>query len=280
MKRKKNRIRSILAGGCLSALLLAGCFLALLLAGCESREDLYVTKDGESADAGAGKDGEAADAASGENGESADAVSRENGGMADATSGENGENADVASGENGGTGSDLAGGQPGAEDQESGEAGGQADREEADIYVQVSGAVQKPGVYKLPAGSRIFEAVELAGGTTPEADLASVNQAQVLSDGQMIYVYAVGEEPRSIPGQAGQEETGESGQEAGDGRVNLNTASMEELMTLPGIGESKAEAILSWREENGGFDSVEDIMQIPGIKEGVFSKLEDRIKVD
>ncbi len=272
MKRKKNRIRSILAGGCLSALLLAGCLLVLLLAGCESREDLYVTKDGEAADAGAGENGEAADASSGETGESADTSSGETGESADSASGENGGTADATSGENGG--------QPGAEDQESGEAGGQADREEADIYVQVSGAVQKPGVYKLPAGSRIFEAVELAGGTTPEADLASVNQAQVLSDGQMIYVYAVGEEPRSIPGQTGQEETGESGQEAGDGRVNLNTASMEELMTLPGIGESKAEAILSWREENGGFDSVEDIMQIPGIKEGVFSKLEDRIKVD
>lgn len=143
-----------------------------------------------------------------------------------------------------------------------------------EIYVQISGEVMCPGVYKLPAGSRIFEAVELAGGITPEADLSSVNQAEMLSDGQMVYIYAVGEEWKSLPGQT----TGES--KTGDGKVNINTASEEELLTLPGIGLSKAEDIISWRETNGPFDCVEDIMNIRGIKEGVFSKIEDRIKVD
>lgn len=143
-----------------------------------------------------------------------------------------------------------------------------------EIYVQISGEVLHPGVYKLPAGSRIFEAVELAGGITPEAELSSVNQAEMLSDGQMVYIYAVGEEWKSLPGQT----TGET--ETGDGRMNINTASKEELLTLPGIGLSKAEDIISWREANGPFDRVEDIMNIRGIKEGVFSKIEDRIKVN
>lgn len=140
----------------------------------------------------------------------------------------------------------------------------------AEIYVQVSGAVVNPGVYSLPEGSRIFEAVELAGGVTEQADVKSLNQAQVLKDGQMIYVYAVGEQKAAEQGAA----------EEDDDRVNLNTASAEQLMTLPGIGQSKAEAIVSWREEHGAFEKTEDIMNITGIKEGVFSKIKDRIKVN
>lgn len=162
----------------------------------------------------------------------------------------------------------------GGDKRASDESGDTGDSSPDEIYVQISGAVMCPGVYKLPAGSRIFEAVELAGGITPEADLSSVNQAEMLSDGQMVYIYAVGEEWKSLPGQT----TGES--KTGDGKVNINTASEEELLTLPGIGLSKAEDIISWRETNGPFDCVEDIMNIRGIKEGVFSKIEDRIKVD
>lgn len=140
-----------------------------------------------------------------------------------------------------------------------------------EIYVQVSGAVVSPGVYKLPLGSRVFEAVELAGGALETADLSMLNQAQVLSDGQMVYIYAVGEQ--------------RSGQEPGavepdDGRINLNTATVQELMTLPGIGQSKAESIISWREEHGAFASVEELMNITGIKEGVFTKIKDHIKVN
>lgn len=161
-----------------------------------------------------------------------------------------------------------------AENAEDDTADSAGTEEEADmIYVQVSGAVAAPGVYKLPGGSRIFEAVELAGGVTEEADVSTLNQALVLSDGQMIYVYAVGEE------RTGQE-TGEAAGEPKDGRIDLNTATAEELMTLPGIGQSKAESIISWREENGAFESVEDILNITGIKEGVFSKIKDHIKVN
>lgn len=142
-----------------------------------------------------------------------------------------------------------------------------ADDPAAQIYVQVSGAVNAPGVYQLPAESRVFMAIELAGGLSPEADESSLNQAESLQDGQQIYVCAVGEQAR-------QETVPES-----DGRVNLNTATAEELMTLPGIGQSKADSIISYRESNGGFGAVEDLMKIEGIKEGVYSKIKDRIKV-
>ena len=157
-------------------------------------------------------------------------------------------------------------------------SGGAAEEGKAEkmIYVQVSGAVVTPGVYKLPAGSRVFEAVELAGGTTEDADVSALNQALVLSDGQMVYVYAVGEQRTGQETGSGQGAYGEPD----DGRVNLNTATVEELMTLPGIGQSKAESIVSWREENGAFGSVEDILNITGIKEGVFSKIKDHIKVN
>ncbi len=243
----KRKLRDILV--------MAGCFLTLLLAGCENREELYVTQQGETAD-------------------TAEEISSQSDEVTDKTAGKLPEqSAEVAAGTDANDGTAGEGGQDPEKGQE------EASGEPADIYVQVSGAVNQPGVYKLPEGSRIFEAVELAGGTTQEADLASVNQAQILSDGQMIYVYAVGEEPRSGLEPEGTGQTGQD-QEAGDGKVNLNTASLEELMTLPGIGQSKAEDIISWREENGGFDSVEDIMQIQGIKEGIFSRIEDRIKVN
>lgn len=144
------------------------------------------------------------------------------------------------------------------------------------IYVQVSGAVNKPGVYALPEGSRVFQAVELAGGLSEEADVKSLNQAQALTDGEMIWVLAVGEAAaQAVPG--GNPPDASAG--ADDGRVNLNTATKEELTSLPGIGEAKAGSILAWREANGSFAQIEDLMKIEGIKEGVFSKIKDYVKV-
>lgn len=145
---------------------------------------------------------------------------------------------------------------------------------EKTIYVQVSGAVVSPGVYELPEGSRVFEAIALAGGVTEEADAGQMNQAQTVSDGEMIYVKRQGEtveEAMTQEGTFGQQE---------DGKVNLNTATEEELMTLPGIGQAKAKSIIAWREEKGGFSKIEDLMEIEGIKEGVFSKIKDSIKVN
>lgn len=146
----------------------------------------------------------------------------------------------------------------------------ESDKKPAEIYVQVSGAVASPGVYPLPEGSRVFEAVQLAGGITKEADIRQMNQAEVLTDGQMIYVCTKEEAKAKVVQE----------QEQTDGKINLNTATQEQLLTLPGIGEAKAKSILSWREANGGFSVIEDLMQIEGIKEGVFSKIKDSVKVN
>ncbi len=139
--------------------------------------------------------------------------------------------------------------------------------EESKIFVHVCGEVKKPGVYELEPGSRIYEAIEQAGGTTPQAAKDSLNQAEVLEDGQKIYVPSKKE-------LAEQESKGMT-----DGKVDLNQASKEELMTLSGVGEAKADAIIQYRQQQGGFDSIEEIMEIEGIKEGVFGKIKDQITV-
>lgn len=136
------------------------------------------------------------------------------------------------------------------------------------IYVQVSGAVANPGVYELEEGSRIFQALELAGGLTELADAKAFNQAEALRDGQMVYVPSIGEQKAQAA------ETPEE-----DGRINLNTATEAELMALPGIGAARAKNILDWREENGGFTRIEDLKNIEGIKDGVFSKIKDSVRV-
>ena len=135
----------------------------------------------------------------------------------------------------------------------------------ADIYVYVCGAVVQEGVYKLPAGSRIYEAVEMAGGFREDAATAEVNQAEVLQDEARVYV------PTFAEVVAGEAEN--------DGKINLNKATKEELMTLPGVGASRAESIIQYRNENGGFKSIDEIMLISGIKEGLFEKIKDLIKV-
>lgn len=145
-------------------------------------------------------------------------------------------------------------------------------------YVYICGAVLHPDVYALPEGSRIYEVVEMAGGLLEEADVASVNQAEVISDGQMIRIYTYEE---SQNGLLSEDRTAEEKDvKPDDGRVNINTASQSELMTLPGIGESKATAIVAYRESNGAFSSIEELMNIPGIKEGIFLQLKEHIKIN
>ena len=129
--------------------------------------------------------------------------------------------------------------------------------------------MKSPGVYELPEGSRIVDAVEAAGGMTEAASGTWLNLAEPVSDGQKI----------EVPSETEASELEKEQQEAQSGLVNLNTASAEELMTLTGIGESKAEAILSYREEHGGFEKPEELMEIPGIKEGVFEKIRDQVTV-
>jgi competence protein ComEA len=139
-----------------------------------------------------------------------------------------------------------------------------------EIYVQVDGAVKSPGVYQLMDGARVYEAIELAGGFNEAADATDLNQADKFSDGQKIYVPTISES----------EESDNASGISADGKVNINRATAEELMTLPGIGESKAKDIISYRETNGSFAKIEDIMNIPGIKDGVFNKISGSITVD
>lgn len=149
----------------------------------------------------------------------------------------------------------------------------------AEIYVDVCGAVAAPGVFRMAEGSRVFQAVEAAGGYLPEAARQYVNGAGVLEDGQQIYVPAA-EETKSMvfPGEGGIS-GGNTPVEAGEQRVNLNTADAEQLMTLTGIGAAKAAAILAYREAHGAFASIEEIMNVQGIKENTFQKIKDDIAV-
>lgn len=147
------------------------------------------------------------------------------------------------------------------------------------VTVYVCGAVKEPGVYELCEGSRVIQATDMAGGFLENAATEYVNLATLLTDGQRVYIPTVDEVledaiPQEYAETAAKEQTSGS---ASDGRIDLNHATKEELMTLPGIGEAKAENIISYRETAGGFQKPEDVMQIPGIKEGLFEKIKDKI---
>lgn len=144
---------------------------------------------------------------------------------------------------------------------------GESTEAEEMIYVHVCGQVANPGVYKLSKGSRVYEAIEAAGGLRKEAASEFLNQAQILEDGQQL----------AVPSKEELKNQEMSGGIGADGKVNLNKATKEELMTLPGIGEAKADAIIRYRDEQGGFQSIEELMEIEGIKEGVFEKVKHQI---
>ena len=233
-----------------AACLLAALFLAA--AGCSSTTSVFPSAEGsdeEPAESGAGREDASGDA--GQPGDSGDETEESTAGDA---------------------------GQPG-------DSGDGTVTENTVIYVDVTGAVKAPGVYTLPAGSRVFEAIALAGGAREDASLENLNQAGILQDGQQIRVYTEEEAAQmaqqgslpSLPGAetaAGQKESQEAS------KVNINTAGKEELMTLTGIGETRAEAILAYRQETGGFQAPEDLMQVEGIKEKTFEKLKDQITVN
>lgn len=151
------------------------------------------------------------------------------------------------------------------------------------VAVYVCGKVGRPGVYELTADSRVCDAIEAAGGVTKEADAEVINQAAPLSDGMRLYV--PGAEETAAMDRMGQDLTASSPAQGSEpaksasGAVNLNTATREELMTLSGIGESKADSIIRYREENGGFTKIEDIMNIRGIKEGIFDQIKDSVTI-
>lgn len=148
-----------------------------------------------------------------------------------------------------------------------------------DIKVYVCGAVQRPDVYEISADSRIVDAVSAAGGFAIDAYPEAMNLAETVSDGSRIYV-PTKEEVDALAVVYSDTGIG-SGDTTSDstGRVNINTATLEELTTLPGIGDTRARAIIDYREQNGAFGNIEDIMQVTGIKEKSFSKIKDSICV-
>src|SRR5690606_31471231 len=149
----------------------------------------------------------------------------------------------------------------------------------AELVVHGVGAVASPGVQRLPAGSRVVDALEAAGGPTAEADLARLNLAAPLSDGQQVYVVRVGEDPPLPPAGA------VPGSHAGpDGSapvalVDLNTATAEQLETLPGVGPATASAILAHRQQAGPFSSVDQLIEVRGIGEVKLAQLRDLVTV-
>lgn len=144
------------------------------------------------------------------------------------------------------------------------------------VVVYICGEVNKPGVYELDENCRVIDAVSAAGGYTEKACDTYLNLAGVVSDEQKIYVPSLDEieDEASLASLSDGDSTNNT---AGAQAVNINKATKEELMSLPGIGESKAEKIIAYREENGAFSSPEGIMQISGIKDGLYNKIKDRI---
>ena len=146
----------------------------------------------------------------------------------------------------------------------------------APLQVHVSGAVNKPGVYAMPSGSRVQGAIEAAGGLTNEADPSMLNLVAPLTDGQRLHIpsHADSTEQQSLS-----PVTGERSPVISPAKININTASLEELDTLPGIGEITAQKIIAYRLAHGPFPNIEAIMDVEGIGEGTFADIEQLISV-
>ena len=142
------------------------------------------------------------------------------------------------------------------------------------IFVQVAGGVNAPGVYELKSGSRVYQAIEAAGGLLKEADDSDINQAMLLEDGQKLYIYTAEEMAELAEKEAALQESS-----VDDGLININVATAADLRTLPGIGETKANQIIAYREANGEFSSIDDIKNVSGIGDGIFNQINSLIKV-
>ena len=150
--------------------------------------------------------------------------------------------------------------------------------EQIELFVFVCGAVNTPGVYTFSENTRVYEAINAAGGFSDEADRRFLNLAEAVRDGQQLYVPTLDETAGQGADAVGNAPTALSiGSE--EGRVNINTAGVAELTTINGIGEARAGDIIAYRQSNGAFKSIEDIMKVPGIKDGLFNKIKDSITV-
>jgi len=142
----------------------------------------------------------------------------------------------------------------------------------ARLVLHVHGAVVEPGLVELAAGARVVDAIAAARGPTDDADLGAVNLARLVADGEQLYLPRVGEAP---PPSAG----GEPGAGPGGGLVNINTADAVALESLPGIGPALASRIIAWREANGGFRSVDELLAVSGIGEKTLAGFRDQVTV-
>ena len=142
------------------------------------------------------------------------------------------------------------------------------------ITVDVKGAVKSPGIYDLPVGSRVHDAVQKAGGLTEEADSKSLNLAQKVSDEALVYVPTKGEEASQ------QTASGTTPSTSKEKKVNLNKASLEELKQVKGLGGKRAQDIIDYRETNGKFKSVDELKKVSGIGAKTIEKLKDYVTVD
>lgn len=171
------------------------------------------------------------------------------------------------------------------------------------IYVHVAGKVNNPGVYELKPGSRVIDAIKKAGGAKPDADLESINLAEKLEDGEQVYIAAKGEvakpaastvvnssssfnnAPARPSSSTSGMSTGKSSggidklRDPGDGKVNINTAGLEELQRLPGVGPSTAQKIIDYREANGRFNSIDELDEVSGIGPAKLEKMRPFIKL-
>ena len=286
--------------------------VSLVLGGCTRREQLVLetadmadeSRGGEPGLTGQFPAGEAAGTDSGRGQEQPESGQQAGQGQAQTGIGQQ-----PGQGQSGTAGDEAAkAGQYGADADGSAQTvGGEQPADSTVIWVHVCGAVRKAGVYELPAGSRVFEAVQEAGGFAADADESYVNQAQRLSDGAKLVIPTVEQveeaagDSRTEAGrigiveQAGVQEAGYGVSAAGtgdsdgrtdpvsvsaDGRININTAPEAQLCEIPGIGAPRAAAISAYRQEHGGFSSIEEIMNVSGIKEGTYAKIKDRITVN
>lgn len=150
------------------------------------------------------------------------------------------------------------------------------------IYVYICGCVNNPGVYTFKSGDRVNKAIEAAGGMTSNAKIEYINQAKLLADADKIYVPSIEEiEEKSLDMIELKEDTSFLGSQdnSKDQKININIANEQELMTLSGIGQSRAKEIISYREKNGNFTKIEDIMNVTGIKDALFDKICESITV-
>ena len=148
--------------------------------------------------------------------------------------------------------------------------------EKTEVYVQLCGAVNNPGVYKVEGGLRIFEVIDIAGGMSADADSDSINLTCEVTDEMKIYIPRIGESESNDLNESAEWNCDDK---TDNQKININTANEDELTKLPGIGQSRAKAIVEYREKNGRYNNIRDIMNISGIKQAMFDKIKDLISV-